>query len=56
MNQPEYEVKQEIGHPEAAMQAGMFDTDKEVRPVGKGEVVQESLDDWLKYKEVKANG
>ena len=55
MEKPEYEVKQETGHPEAAMQAGMFDTDKEVRPVGKGIVTQESLDDWLKLEEV-SNG
>jgi len=56
MNKPEYKVKQETGHPEAGMQDGMFGQQKEVRPVGKGEVVQESLDDWLKLQEVKDNG
>ncbi len=51
---PEYEVKQEPGTPEAGMQSGMFGEQKEVRPQGKGEIVQIKMDDELKLSQYNA--
>ena len=39
--------KTEDGEPEAGLQKGMFERDLELRPKGKGELVQITLDDYL---------
>lgn len=44
--------KAEVGMPEAGLQRGMFGIDKEVRPVGKGEITQPTLEDWGKLQRV----
>jgi len=45
----------EPGQPEAGLQAGMMEVpDKEVRPKGKGKVVQISMEDQLKLEEARA--
>lgn len=47
-------IKQVPGEPEAGIQKGMLGEDKEVRPQGKGKVVQVNLMDYGKLQEIKA--
>lgn len=39
--------KTEDGEPEAGLQKGMFERDRELRPKGKSELIQITLDDYL---------
>ncbi len=45
--------KAEAGQPEAGLQKGMFGEEKEVRPQGKGKIVQISMEDQLKLDQAR---